>query len=43
MSTNASEGGESEHDANDNLGRDTTSEVGDTQRDGEWWLGSNSK
>ena len=25
------------------MGRDTTSEVGDTQRDGEWWLGSNSK
>ena len=23
--------------------RDTTSEVGDTQRDGEWWRGSNSK
>ncbi|XP_050275409.1 uncharacterized protein LOC126717620 [Quercus robur] len=33
--TNASEGGESEHDANDNLGRDTTSEVGDTQHDRE--------
>ena len=23
--------------------RGTTSEVGDTQHDGEWWLGSNSK
>ena len=23
--------------------RETTSEVGDTQCDGEWWLGSNSK
>ena len=29
--------------ANDDLERETTSEVGDTQCDGEWWLGSNSK
>ncbi|XP_065635262.1 uncharacterized protein LOC112037987 [Quercus suber] len=33
--TDASEGGESEHDANDDLERETTSEVGDTQCDGE--------
>ncbi|KAL0005344.1 hypothetical protein SO802_012905 [Lithocarpus litseifolius] len=33
--TDTSEVRESEHDANDNLERDTTSEVGDTQCDGE--------
>ncbi|XP_065629941.1 uncharacterized protein LOC111997421 [Quercus suber] len=31
----AGEGGESEHDANDDLARETTSEVGDRQCDGE--------
>ena len=35
LQIDASEGGESEHDANDNLERDTTSEVKDTQCDGE--------
>ena len=35
LESDASEGGESEHDANDNLERDTTSGVGDTQSDGE--------
>ena len=43
MYTDASDDEESEHDANDDLERETTSEVGDTQCDGEWWLGSNSK
>lgn len=33
--TDASDGEESEHDANDDLERETTSEVGDTQCDGE--------
>ena len=33
----------SENETNDNLERDAISEVGEIQRDGEWWLGSNSK
>ena len=35
LQTDASDGEESEHDANDDLERETTSEVGDTQCDGE--------
>ena len=35
LQTDASDGEESEHDANDDLERETTCEVGDTQCDGE--------
>ena len=35
LQTNASDNEEREHDTNDDLERETTSEVGDTQCDGE--------